>query len=180
VKATPREVEADVLYQIGAAAGFARAHGARLVHVKPHGALYNQAARDPALADAIARALARFDRGLIYVGLATSAAMREAAGGQGLRFAGEAFADRVYDPDGTLQSRRVAGSVIADPDQAARQALSIARDGMVVAHDGTPVALAAETLCLHGDNPAAVANARSGRRSPRPPSRWRPWAVSAG
>ena len=163
--ATPQEVEADVLYQIGAAAGFAQAHGARLVHVKPHGALYHQAVEDPALARAIARAVARFDRGLVCVGLANSAVMREAARSQGLRFAGEAFADRVYEPDGTLQSRRIAGSVIVDPEQAARQALSIARDGVVVAHDGTRVALRAETLCLHGDNPAAVANARALRKA---------------
>lgn len=164
VQATPQQVEADVLYQIGAAAGFARAHGARLVHVKPHGALYNQAAADEALALAIARALARFDRDLVYVGLATSSAMREAAREQCLRFAGEAFADRAYNADGTLLARGLAGSVIVDPEQAALQALSIVRDGAVFAHDGTRVALRAETLCLHGDNPSALANARAIRR----------------
>jgi UPF0271 protein len=164
VHAAPQEVEADVLYQIGAAAGFARAHGVRLVHVKPHGALYNQAVADEALALAIARAVARFDRDLVCVGLATSLAMREAAREQGLRFAGEAFADRAYNADGTLLARRVTGSVIVDPEQAALQALSIARDGVVVAHDGTRVALRAETLCLHGDNPSALANARAIRR----------------
>lgn len=164
VHAAPQEVEADVLYQIGAAAGFARAHGARLVHVKPHGALYNQAVADEALAGAIARAVARFDRGLVYVGLATSVAMREAAREQGLRFAGEAFADRAYNADGTLLARSVAGSVIVDPEQAALQALSIVRDGVAVAHDGTRVALRAETLCLHGDNPSVLASARAIRR----------------
>ena len=96
--------------------------------------------------------------------------MREAAEAEGLRFAGEAFADRVYNPDGTLQSRRIPGSVIHDPEKAAAQAVAIA-NGSVIAHDGTEVPVAAETLCLHGDNPAALgkrphrpAPARSGRR----------------
>lgn len=156
---TPEEIEADVLYQLGALSGFARAHGVALVHVKPHGALYNQAAADSYLACAIARAVARFHPELVFVGLAGSKIMREAAESQGLRFAAEAFADRVYNPDGTLQSRRVAGSVISDPERAARQALSIAKDGVVFAHDGTGVPIKAETLCLHGDNPTAVENA---------------------
>jgi UPF0271 protein len=165
MQSTPEQVEADVLYQIGAAAAFAQAHGVRLVHVKPHGALYNQAAEDPALASAIARALARFDRRLVFVGLATSAAMRAAAEAQGLRFAGEAFADRVYNADGSLQSRQIAGAVIVDPEQAARQALSIVRDGHVIAHDGTRLALRADTLCLHGDNPAALSNIQAIRHA---------------
>jgi UPF0271 protein len=163
--ATPREVEADVLYQIGAAAAFARAHGVRLVHVKPHGALYNQAAADEALARAIARAMARFDGSLVYVGLASSRTMREAARGEGLRFAGEAFADRAYNPDGTLVARSVPGSVIVEPERAALQALSIARDGVAVAHDGSRVSLRAETLCIHGDNPSALSNARGIRKA---------------
>ena len=112
---------------------------------------------------ALARAVARADKGLVFVGLATSSAMREAAEAEGLRFAGEAFADRVYNPDGTLQSRRIPGSVIHDPEKAAAQAVAIAH-GSVIAHDGTEVPVSAETLCLHGDNPAALENARTVRR----------------
>ena len=158
----PAEVEAAVLYQVGAVAAFCRAHGLPLVHVKAHGALYNAAARDPAGARAIARAIARFDPRLIMVGLAGSQVMAEAAAGVGLRFAREAFADRVYNPDGTLQARRVPGSLITEPAAVAQQAAGIAR-GSVVAHDGTSLPIQADTLCLHGDNPAAVANARAVR-----------------
>jgi len=159
IDAAPKEVEADVIYQVGALRAFVRSHGGKLVHVKPHGALYNQAVGNPALAGAIARAIARVDSSLVFVGLATSQAMREAARSEGLRYAGEAFADRVYEPDGTLQNRKIPGSVIHDPDRAAEQAIAIA-SGSVIAHDGTEVPLDAETLCLHGDNPAALGNAR--------------------
>src|SRR5512136_2005583 len=95
------EVEAMILYQVAAVAGFARAHGAALRHVKPHGALYNMAAQDPSLALAIARGIARFDRSLTLVGLANSRAMEQAAQATGLRFAAEAFADRAYNKDVT-------------------------------------------------------------------------------
>lgn len=165
VKASPDEVEADVVYQVGAVQAFARAHGAPLVHVKPHGALYNQAVDDEALARAIARGVRRVSPELIFVGLATSKVMRAAAEAEGLRYAGEAFADRVYNPDGTLQSRRIAGSVIADPVKAAKQAVEIATARRVTAHDGRAVALEADTLCLHGDNPQALENARAVRRA---------------
>lgn len=161
----PEEVEADVVYQIAALAGFARAHGVELVHVKAHGALYNQVVSDPGLAGAVARGVARFSRELVLVGLATSSTMREAAKAEQLRFAGEAFADRVYNPDGTLQSRQVAGSVITDAKAAAAQAVTIARDGKVKAHDGSEVSLSAETLCLHGDNPGAVQIAEAVRQA---------------
>ena len=164
IQAIPEEIEADVIYQVGALAAFARSHGADLVHVKVHGALYNQAASEPELARAIARGISRVGRDLIMVGLATSPVMREAAEAEGLRFAGEAFADRVYNPDGTLQSRRIAGSVLTDADRAARQSLSIARDHALTAHDGSRVELTADTLCLHGDNPSAVENAHAIRR----------------
>jgi UPF0271 protein len=160
IVASPEEVESDVLYQIGALAAFAKANGVPLVHVKPHGALYNQAAADADLSSAIARAIARFSKDLIFVGLATSEPMREAAEKEGLRFAGEAFVDRVYNPDGSLQSRRIEGSVITDPERAAKQAVLLAAERRVVAHDGTSVAIEAETFCLHGDNERAVDNAR--------------------
>lgn len=165
MQASPEDVEADVLYQIAALAGFTRAHGVELLHVKPHGALYNQAASDPALAGAIAKAVARFSRQLVLVGLATSSSMHGAAEAEKIRFAGEAFADRVYNPDGTLQSRKFAGSVITDPKSAAAQAVAIARDGKVKAHDGSEVPLHAETLCLHGDHPGAMQIAQAVRQA---------------
>jgi UPF0271 protein len=165
IPAEPAEVERDVLYQVGALMAFARAHGATLAHVKPHGALYNQAAVDEAVARAVARGVARAGRDLVLVGLCTTHAMRRAAEAEGLRFAGEAFADRRYNPDGTLQSRRMPGSVITDPASAAAQAVRIAREGLVEAVGGATVKLSAETLCVHGDNPSAVENARAVRRA---------------
>jgi UPF0271 protein len=156
IAADPAEVESDVLYQVGALAAIARSHGTRLVHVKPHGALYNQAARDPELARAVARGVRRAGPELIFVGLATSEPMRRAAEAEGLRFAGEAFADRAYEANGSLRSRRLAGAVISDPEAAAAQAVRIARDGVVVAAGGVEVALVADTLCLHGDTPGAL------------------------
>ena len=165
IQAPPEEIERDVLYQVGALQAFARAHGTRLVHVKPHGALYNQAAEDGAVACAVARGIARAGRELILVGLASTEVMRRAAEAEGLRFAAEAFADRRYTPAGTLQSRREPGSVLTDPAEAAAQAVKIATEGRVTATDGSEVVLRADTLCLHGDNPAAVANARAVRRA---------------
>ena len=102
VQAAPDDVEKDVLYQVGALQAFARAHGTRLVHVKPHGALYNQAAEDDTMARAIARGVVRAGRELILVGMASTEPMRRAAQAEGLRFAAEAFADRRYTPAGTL------------------------------------------------------------------------------
>ena len=157
----PDEVETDVLYQVGALQAFARSHGTRVAHVKPHGALYNQAALDGDLARAVARGTARAGRDLILVGLAGSAVLRRAAEAEGLRFAAEAFADRAYNDDGTLRSRRQPGAVITDPQAAARQAVSIVRDGCARAAEGGAVRLLADTLCLHGDTPGAVANARA-------------------
>lgn len=163
IAADPAEVEADVLYQVGAVLAFARAHGTRLVHVKPHGALYNQAAGDDALARAIARGVARVSRDLVLVGAASSKAMRAAAQAEGLRFAAEAFADRAYAADGTLVPRGRPGAVIMDAALAAARAVSIAREGRVAAADGSIVALAADTICLHGDTPGAVEHARAVR-----------------
>jgi UPF0271 protein len=159
----PEEVVADIVYQVGALAGFAVSHGTRLTHVKPHGALYNQAVGDERLAAAVARGVARVGRDLILVGLASSGIMRRAAEAEGLRFAAEAFADRVYEKDGTLRSRGVTGAVMTDPQTVAAQAVRIARDGVVTAADGTEVRVQADTLCLHGDTPNAVALARAVR-----------------
>jgi len=159
----PEEVEAFVLYQIGALAAFAKAAGAKLVHVKPHGALYNLAARDRPLAEAIALAVARFSRQLILVGLANSLLV-QAGLEAGLPVAREAFADRAYEADGSLRPRRLPGAVLEDPAQAAEQAVRIARDGLVVAYSGEEVSVQAETLCLHGDTPTAIEIAKTIRR----------------
>jgi UPF0271 protein len=159
---TAVEIEASVLYQIGAVAAFARAAGVDLVHVKAHGALYNRAARDRAAADAVAQAVRRFSRDLVLVGLVGSellAAGRDA----GLAVAGEAFADRAYESDGHLRSRRLSGAVLDDPQAAATQAVSIARDHAVVAHDGTRLNLTADTICVHGDLPGAADRAAAVR-----------------
>lgn len=163
IAADPEEVEADVLYQVAALDGFCRAHGGALRHVKPHGALYNQAATDASLARAIARGVARYRRDLTLVGLATSGPMRAAAAAEGLRFAGEAFADRAYARDGALVPRREPGAVLSDPATAAAQALRLAQEQTVVARDGALVPVSAATLCLHGDTPGAAAIARAVR-----------------
>ncbi len=157
------EVESLVRYQIGALEAFCRAAGVEMQHVKPHGALYNQAAVDPALASAIARATARFSRDLLLFGLASSEPMAAAAADAGLRFVPEAFADRRYLADGTLQPRSQPGSVLTDPSAATAQAASITR-GTVTAADGTSVSLRAESICCHGDTPGAVEIAAAVRR----------------
>lgn len=159
----PPEVEADVLYQAGALRAIVESRGGRLWHVKPHGALYNQAARDENLARAIARGVKRLGGGVALVGLATSAIFRTAAESEGVPFIGEAFVDRAYEADGALARRGTEGAVYDNADAAARQAVSIAAEGRVTARSGASVPVAAQTLCLHGDNVHAVEIARAVR-----------------
>jgi UPF0271 protein len=155
MKVTPREAEDFILYQIAALAGVAAAEGVRLQHVKPHGALFNMAVRDAALADAIARAAAVIDRALILFGLPGSELV--AAGKRaGLRTAGEGFADRAYQPDGTLVPRHREDSVIRDADAVVRRVIRMVRDQVVDAIDGSVVPLAVDTICVHGDTPGAA------------------------
>jgi UPF0271 protein len=161
----PDEVESLVRYQIGALEAFCRAAGVELRHVKPHGALYNQAAADPRLARAIARATAQFSRELLLFGLASSEPMAAAADEAGLRFVPEAFADRRYLPDGSLQPRSEPGSLLTDPEEAAAQALAIASGQPVETVDGPAIALRAATICCHGDTPGAVEIAAAVRRA---------------
>ena len=158
------EVRAMTLYQLGALAAFTRAAGVRVRHVKPHGALYNMAARDAALADAIARAVRDFDDDLILVGLAGSELPR-AGERAGINVAHEAFADRRYQSDGSLTPRREAGAVIEDVDAAVAQALAIATRGEIITRDGATIALRADTICVHGDRPDAAIFARRLRES---------------
>jgi 5-oxoprolinase (ATP-hydrolysing) subunit A len=156
---TPDEVSTDLLYQLGALDAFCRAAGAKLQHVKPHGALYNRIAVDTALARAVAETIALFDRELILVGLPDSAVARM-ADAVGIPFAREAFADRAYNRDGSLASRRVPGAVIAEPAQVARRAVRMALRGRVATLNGGEIELAADTICIHGDTPGAVDLAR--------------------
>lgn len=155
LEVAPRDVEDFVAYQVGALAAIAAAQGVRLQHVKPHGALFNMAVRDAALADAIARATALIDRSMMLFGLPGSeiiAAGRRA----GLRTACEAFADRAYQADGTLVPRQQSGAVIREPDVVVQRAGRMVREGMVEAIDGTCVALTVDTICVHGDTPGAA------------------------
>ena len=161
----PDEVESLVRYQIGSLEAFCRAHGVEMQHVKPHGALYNQAAVDPTLAAAIARATAKFSGDLALYGLASSEPMASAAAEARLRFVPEAFADRRYLADGSLQPRSEPGSLLTDAADAAAQAVSIAVEGRLSAADGSPVSLRAESICCHGDTPGAVEIAAAVRRA---------------
>lgn len=160
MKITPDEAYAQTLYQLGALHGFVRAAGTRLNHVKPHGALYNMAARDRALADAIAHATRDFDPALILVGLAGSALI-DAGRAAGLAVQREGFCDRRYRADGSLAPRALPGAVIDDIDAAVAQALSIATRGAVATIDGGELALEVDTLCIHGDRVNAADSARS-------------------
>ena len=155
IRATPAEVEDLVLYQVSALAGMAAAQGARLQHVKPHGALYNMACRDRALADAIAKAVAGFDRTLILFGLPNSELLR-AGKAAGLPTAAEVFADRAYEADGSLTPRTRSGSVIHEAPKVVERAIKMVRDRKVVSIDGATIALDADTICLHGDTPGAA------------------------
>ena len=152
---TPNEAYALVVYQVGALQAFATAERTRVAHVKPHGALYNMAARDAALADAIAQAVRDVDARLILVGLARSELTR-AGERADLAVAHEAFCDRRYEADGTLSPRREPGAVIADPAAAVAQAVALATTGQIASRDGKPLRIAATTLCVHGDKPNAA------------------------
>ena len=149
-----------MLYQVGALAAFATAAGTALRHVKPHGALYNMACADAALAEPIARAVRDLDARLILFGLPGSELQR-AAEGAGLRFAREAFPDRGYAADGSLVRRGTPGASIGDAGEAARRAVEIAAEGRTRTADGGELRLEADTLCIHGDRPDAALFART-------------------
>jgi UPF0271 protein len=155
-----------VLYQLGALDAIARATGAIVRHVKPHGALYNQAETDGALAGAIIAAVRAFDPNLRLVGRAGSA-MARAAAAVGHPFTPEAFADRRYRADGSLLPRSEPGAVLTDAEELARQVSALVTHGEVVANDGSHVPIAFETLCLHGDTPGAPTLAARIRRELR-------------
>jgi 5-oxoprolinase (ATP-hydrolysing) subunit A len=151
---TPKEAEDLVLYQIAAVAGVASAEGVKVQHVKPHGALFNMAVRNAELSAAIARAVVAFDPSLILFGLPGSELLN-AGRATGLRVAAEAFADRAYDADGSLTSRRMPGSVIHHVDAVVSRAIRMVKDHTVVAVDGAVVEVEADTICVHGDTPGS-------------------------
>jgi UPF0271 protein len=152
---TAEQISQTVYQQVSALFQVAQHCGASIGHVKPHGALYNLAARDPAVARAIAEGVARWRRDVVLIGLAGSpmlAAFRQ----MGFAVAAEAFADRTYEADGSLRSRKLANAVIRDPQAAAAQALSIAREQRLIAAGGGEILLQAHTICIHGDTPGCV------------------------
>ena len=150
----PEEVFDAVAYQLGIFQAIASALDVQPNHVKPHGALYNMACRDVALAGAVARAVAAFSHGLILLGPPGSELLK-AGSALGLRVVGEAFADRAYEPDGSLVSRKKLGAVIHDVDVVVERSIRLAKDRTVVAIDGSIVHLRADTICVHGDTPGA-------------------------
>jgi len=155
----PAELEAALIYQLGALAGIAAAEGGRLVHVKPHGALNNQACEDAALADVVARAVHAFDRELVLLAPACSELL--AAGKRaGLRVAAEIFADRAYTDAGTLVPRSQPGAVLHDGEAVAAHVLRMLDAGGIVAQSGRVLRTAMHSVCVHGDTPGAVAHAR--------------------
>ncbi|NCC97626.1 MAG: LamB/YcsF family protein [Synergistales bacterium] len=163
MKCSPEEVYCDCLYQIGAIDGACRAQGIELQHVKPHGAMYNTAAKDLDMALAIAQAVKDIRPDLILMGLAGSLFER-AAEQLGIPFASEAFADRAYMADGSLVPRTMKGAVIHDGQEAARQVISMVTTGKIKAIDGTEISMKPHSICLHGDTPEAVEMAATVRR----------------
>ncbi len=163
IPCSPEEVYAGTLYQIGAVQAACRAEGLELQHVKAHGALYNQAAKDLDLARAIAQATKDAGENLILMGLANSLFERVAAEA-GVPYAAEAFADRAYEADGSLVSRKKEGAVFHDADLAASRVLRMLKEGVVQALDGSEISLKPKTICLHGDTPEAVEMARKLRQ----------------
>ena len=156
------DLVADVIYQIGALQGLAQAAGTRITYVKPHGALYNTIAHDSAQALDVITAIRDVDANLALVALAGSPLVRWAQDA-GLRVIAEAFADRAYTPQGALVSRREPGAVLHDSALVASRMLRLVRDGVVEAVDGSLASVQAQSICVHGDSPGAVAMARAVR-----------------
>ena len=161
---TSGELIADVIYQIGALKGMAASAGVAVGYVKPHGALYNRIAHDPIQGQAVIDAIKAIDPSLVLMGLA-NAPILKLAQASGLKTVAEAFADRAYTPDGQLVSRREQGAVLHDTQLIARRMLQLARQGTLEAIDGSTIAIEAQSICVHGDSPGAVAIAQEIRRA---------------
>lgn len=158
----PAALMADVIYQIGALDAFAKIAGSRVRYVKPHGALYHRIVADEVQAAAVVEAVRRFDRSLAVLGLPGSVFLR-LADAAGLTTVAEAFADRGYTPAGTLVPRTETGAVLSDPAEVARRMVRLVTTGAVTAVDGSEVAVSAQSICVHGDSPGAVAMASAVR-----------------
>jgi len=165
--ASLEEIHDYVLYQVGALQGVAAAQGIKLQHVKPHGALYNMAVVNNDIWDAVARAVAAVDRQMILFVLAGSNRQElDAIGARhGIRVAYEFFGDRAYNPDGSLVSRKEPGAVIHDHEAVAEKVLKMVKEGRVVCQDGSEIDMAADTICVHGDNPSALELVKTIRHS---------------
>ena len=160
---TSEELIGDVIYQIGALQGIAKAAGTRVCYVKPHGALYNQIAHDERQALAVIQAIQMLDPALALMGLAGTKVLTLARA-EGLAVVAEVFADRGYTKDGLLVPRHEPGAVLHDPEDVAKRMLNFARTGSITAHDGTDIRIEAQSICVHGDSPDAVAMAKAIRR----------------
>ena len=160
MRVTAEEVEDMVVYQVGALAAIAASEGVRLRHVKAHGALYTMAARDRALADALARAVRSFDPSLVLFAMAGSE-MQRAGAAAGLTVAADGFADRAYQPDGALAPRSAPGAVVHDVDTVVARGVRMAVESRVVATNGLDIVLRPDTICVHGDTPGAPQLARA-------------------
>jgi UPF0271 protein len=165
--ASLEEIHDYVLYQVGALQAFATARGIKLQHVKPHGALYNMAVQNNDIWDAVARSVAAVDSDLILFVLAGSNRKDlEALGTKhGIRIAFEFFGDRAYNSDGSLVSRKEPGAVIHDHEAVAQKVLKMVKEGRVACKDGSEIDMAADTICVHGDNPSALALVKNIRQS---------------
>jgi len=152
---TPEEIKNYVLYQIGSLYAFAKAEGEKLQHVKPHGALYNTIANDEKLSRAVMEGIAEFDKELIVLGLASSKVINIAEE-TGLKVASEAFADRAYNPDGTLVSRRLPNAVITNPQEVLSRVIRMAKEEKIECINGEIIERKIDTICVHGDSPGAV------------------------
>lgn len=166
IDCTAAEIRSYVIFQTGALKAFCTANGVKMRHVKPHGALYLVAAENHEVAKAIVEAVASIDPELMCLALAgpKGELMAEACGKAGLRLVREAFPDRAYSRDGMLTPRRSPGAVLSDPKEVAARALMIATEGKIKAVDGTLISLDSQTICVHGDNPAAVGLVKGIRR----------------
>jgi len=165
--ATLEEIKEYVTYQVGALQAFATAQGISLQHVKPHGALYNMAVRNVDVWDAVAEAIAGLDKDLILVALAgpNRSEIEAIATRHNIRIAFEFFADRAYNPDGSLVSRREAGAVLHNSEEVAERVVKMVIEGLVLAIDDREIRLQADTICVHGDNPEAVGLVKNIRES---------------
>ncbi len=162
IDATPQELTADILYQIGALDGMCRAVGTSVAYVKPHGALYNTVVHHESQANAVVEAVLRYDDQLPVLGLPNSVFLARAQLA-GLPVVREAFADRGYTPEGTLVSRREQGALLHDPQEVADRMVRLVTEGTLTAADGTVVQIEADSICTHGDSPGAVLMARAVR-----------------